>query len=107
MIQDIPDRDAFDLVWLPAVFLPEPVLSLGIDRVHTALKAGGWVVTMAMSNPGDDLPSALGRLRNVMWGGDRLTGEELQDKLRRAHLTEMQVLPLASGTTKLIAARKA
>jgi predicted ATPase len=41
-IEDLADREAFDLVWLPQVFLPREVLERGLRRALAALRPGGW-----------------------------------------------------------------
>jgi hypothetical protein len=105
-IEELEDHDVFDFAWLPAVFLPEPVLSAGIERVRLALQPGAWAMTMVMSMPGTSLPAALGRPRNVMWGGDRIPEKEMQDKLRASGFVEVQALVLPSGYTKILAGRK-
>jgi SAM-dependent methyltransferase len=107
LVQDMPDVDAFDLAWLPGVFLPDPVLDVAIERVHASLRPGGWILTPTLSTPGDDLRSALGRMRNVMWGGDRVTSESMQDRLAARGFAGAYVLPMPSVGAKLIAARKA
>jgi SAM-dependent methyltransferase len=105
-VEQLEDRDVFDLAWLPAVFMPEPTLSAGIERVRNALRPGAWAMTMVMAAPGASLPAALGRLRNVMWGGDRMTEKEMQDKLRTSGFVGVQAHVLPSGNTKILAARK-
>jgi precorrin-6B methylase 2 len=105
-VEDMTDRDAFDVAWLPTVFLPEPALSRGIERVSDGLRPGGWVITVAMSTRGDELAATLGRLRNVMWGGDPLTADDLADKLRDHGFVEVQALALPGLAPRMVAGRK-
>src|ERR1044072_188155 len=52
------DEQVFDLAWLPAPFMPPQVLWRTVERVHQALKPGGWLL-FATAKPGTDLRSAI------------------------------------------------
>ncbi len=106
-IEDLTDSEAFDLVWLPQVFLPHEVLERGLRRVWAALRPGGWILLIAFSNPGMDLDAALGRLMNVLWGGDPLYPEQVAELLAAANFASTQVFPLMPGMTpKLIVGQR-
>ena len=83
-IEDLADREAFDLIWLPQIFLPREVLERGLRRAWAALRPGGWILLIAYSTPGMDLDAALGRLMNVLWGGDPLYPEQVAELLAAA-----------------------
>src|SRR6266852_5610892 len=106
-IEDLEDREAFDLVWLPQVFLPREVLEHGLRRAWAALRPGGWILLIAYSTPGMDLDAALGRLLNVLWGGDPLYPEQVAELLAAADFVNTQVFPVMPGMTpKLIVGQR-
>ncbi|WP_394619293.1 hypothetical protein JNUCC0626_09410 [Lentzea sp. JNUCC 0626] len=43
-VADVTEQATYDLVWLPAPFLPEPTLTQALPRLIDALKPGAWIV---------------------------------------------------------------
>jgi len=106
-IEDLADREAFDLVWLPQVFLPREVLERGLRRAWTALRPGGWILLIAFSTPGMDLDAALFRLANVGLGGDPLYPEQVAELLAAADFARTLVVPgLPGSIPKLIVGQR-
>src|SRR6266851_17782 len=106
-IEDLADREVFDLVWLPQVFLPREVLERGLRRAWAALRPGGWILLIAYSTPGMDLDAAVCRLLNVLWGGDPLYLEQVAELLAAADFANTQVFPIMPGMTpKLIVGQR-
>ena len=77
-VEELTERDAFDLAWLPQVFLPREVFGSGLRAVREALRPGGWAILLAIGAPGSDLRAALGRLINVLWGEEARSSEEVE-----------------------------
>jgi SAM-dependent methyltransferase len=107
LVQEMTDRDAFDLAWLPAAFFPDAVLTKAIACVRAGLRPGGWLVAFTLSSAGSDPRAALSRMLNVIWGGEPLTAELLQDRLAEGGLIQASILPVPALGTKLVVARKA
>ena len=106
-IEDLTESEKFDLVWLPQMFLRREVLERGLRTTWTALRAGGWIVLLAVSAPGMNLDAAFWRLRNVLWGGDPLYPEQVAELLAEAAFARVQVLPTAPGfVPKLIVGQR-
>lgn len=106
-IEDLADRGAFDLIWLPQMFLPREVLQRGVRAAWAALRPGGWILLLAVSVPGMMLDAALWRLRNVLWGGDPTTPEHVAGLLTTADFTHVQAFPTAPRSIpRLIAGRR-
>ena len=106
-IEDLADREAFDLVWLPQIFLPREVLERGLRSAWAALRPGGWILLLAYSTPGMDLDAAVCRLLNVLWGGDPLYPEQVAELLVAADFVNTQVFPVMPGMTpKLIVGQR-
>ena len=98
-IEDLADREVFDLVWLPQVFLPREVLERGLRRAWAALRPGGWILLIAYTTPGMDLDASVFRLMNVLWGGDPLYPEQVAELLVAADFVNTQVFPVMPGMT--------
>jgi len=105
-IEDLRDEDAFDLIWIPSVFIPEHAIAQSLGRVRTALRPHGWLL-FAVARPGDDpLTAAIVRFRTASFGGT-LFGPEGAAKLLEADgFRDVRVLPSPPGSTiALVAAR--
>jgi 2-hydroxy-4-(methylsulfanyl)butanoate S-methyltransferase len=106
-IEDLADREAFDLVWLPQVFLPREVLESGLRRAWAALRPGGWILLIAFSTPGMDLDAALLRLANIAYGGDPLYPEQVAELLADADFARTQIVQSPAGSNpKLIVGQR-
>ena len=105
--EEIRDASAFDLAWVPSVFISAVSLEAIVRCVNRALRPGGWVI-FAMINPGKDpLAGALARLRTMLWGGTLLGAEEAQGMLEKAGYRDVQRLPTPpSVPVVLIAGRR-
>ncbi len=98
LVQDLVDEAAFDLVWLPQVFLPPAVFAVGLERSRVALRPGGWLLLVTLSLPGHELGPAVARLNNVLIGGSPLLPEQAADQARAAGFAEVQIFPGPPGT---------
>lgn len=93
LIQDLPDEAAFDLIWLPQVFLPYDAFIQGLARSRDAIRPGGWLLLVTMSLPGPGLGPAVARLNNVLIGGAPLLPEQVADAARAAGFVDAQIFP--------------
>ena len=89
-VEELGDEGAFDFAWLPQMFLPTPVLERALAAVRRALKPGGWLLTAAVSIPGDTVQAAAARLRNTLWGGGRREAAELRALVEAAGFAEVR-----------------
>jgi predicted O-methyltransferase YrrM len=104
-VEALTDVEAFDLAYVPQVFLPEDAFLQGLAKVWRALRRGGWVSLPVISAPGDDLRPALARLRNTLWGGQARPPEQVAEAVTRAGFTDVHVR-FAGGTMHAVAARR-
>ncbi len=105
-VEDLGDADAFDLVWLPQMFLDAPTLERALARCRAALRPGGWLLTAWICDeraPG--LRAALGRLRDVAFGGEARGPERLEAVLSSVGFAELRRMPFADGSLGMIGAR--
>lgn len=106
-VEELDAIDAFDLAWIPSAFLPERVIATACERVHAALRPGGWLL-FAMANPGSDpVNAAIVRLRTVFWGGCVLEADAIEQRLRQIGFADVEPLPSPPGSlVAMIAARR-
>jgi SAM-dependent methyltransferase len=96
-IEEMSKREAFDLAWLPQVFLPQEAFDLGLRVVREALRPGGWAILLAIGSPGPDPRAALGRLINVLWGEEARSSEEVEQAAIAAGFDPVRSLPGPPG----------
>jgi SAM-dependent methyltransferase len=101
--EELPDESAFDLAWLPAPFMPRHALGRVVERVHRALKPGGWLL-FAAAKPGEDLRGAALGFRMAQFGGGPTTQQEIEKLLAERGFTEVKVLPGPPRDFKMIVA---
>jgi hypothetical protein len=92
-IEDLSDRDEFDLAWMPAPFLPPSVLEAGVAAVLRGLRPEGWLVLGMYSAPPDPLAEALAELRTVRGGGTLLSDDEAVALLQQGGLANVRAVP--------------
>lgn len=91
------DEAAFDLAWVPSVFIPGRVLPQVIERVCRALRPGGWVLVPRLAARDEPLAIALARLRTALFGGWTGSVGETEELLERAGLRSVRHLPPRPG----------
>ena len=97
-VEQLADKDSYDLAWIPSVFLPESSIAPACERVFRALKPGGWLL-FAMAAPGKDpVAAALVRMRTTLWGGAALAPEQVQHLLVTCGFNNVRALPSPPGS---------
>ena len=105
--QEMVDRNAFDLAWLPSLFVPyQPVPDI-VARVFMALKPGGWLLVPVLRPTNDLLATALSRLRVAMFGGWAWPSVELETLLCANGYRQVRTMASSpQALTALVVARK-
>jgi SAM-dependent methyltransferase len=106
-VDELGDRDAFDLAWLPQSFVSGEGFARGLRAVYRALRPGGWLLLASLARDGSDLGAAVSRLIDTLWGGDARTAEQVAARTSEAGFTSVRILPTPPGEpiTGLIAQR--
>jgi precorrin-6B methylase 2 len=106
--EELSDQGAFDLAWVATPFIPEATIPALVERVHEALRPGGWMLfAIAKASP-DPLADSLMRLRVRTFGGGQWTSANTESLLRQAGFIEVRTLPTPPGAlAALVAARRA
>jgi SAM-dependent methyltransferase len=103
--EDLDDVDAFDLAWVPGVFVPAAAADALARRVHRALRPGGWLLFPSLRTGGGALRDAQARLRAAMFGGAAVAPGEREAMLRDAGFRDVRALPSASASTMIVGRR--
>lgn len=92
-VQELDDRDGFDLAWLPSFFIPEPVLDEAVARIYAAMRPGSTLVVGILSGAGEEsLASAVDGLFTVRSGGSVIGPADALALLRRAGFDDTREL---------------
>lgn len=68
-VTEIIDEEAYSIVFIPIVFMPEPVVRKALPKIFQATVPGGWVFVASFSVPSDPLEKALTDLKTTLFGG--------------------------------------
>ena len=105
-VSTLDERAVYNLVWLPAPFLPEPALRTGVERAAPALVNGGWLMVGHGKYGGGAVEDAVGRFKTVAYGGTALDDDQAQQLLRDTAFTEVMTLPTPLGAPALTVGRR-
>ncbi|MGI8613500.1 MAG: SAM-dependent methyltransferase [Nocardioidaceae bacterium] len=107
--QDVGTLDeeaAYDLVWLPAPFVPGAALRAGLPRVASALLPGGWVLLGHGKFTGEHLDDTLTRFKTLAFGGTALDDHQAQQVLKDSAFEAVSTMPTPPGTPGITVGRK-
>jgi len=105
-VADFTDDTGFDLAWLPAPFIPQPVMTGGLLRVVAALRPGGWLMMGHGKFGGTPVQDALTRLKTLAYGGTPLDDAAACELLHHAGLTSVRSAPTPRGVPAITVGRK-
>jgi SAM-dependent methyltransferase len=106
-IEELRDEEAFDLAWLPTVFIPSDIVPQAIQRVRTSLRPGGWAIVPTIGEVGTDLHRGVWALQNQLWGGPALSTAELESLAYAAGFSSVRTIPPpGSWAPSLVVARR-
>jgi SAM-dependent methyltransferase len=106
--EEIADRNAFDLAWLPSLFVPRRQAVLdALARVLTAMRPGAWLLVPILQPSDDPLAASPMRLRVAMFGGWAWSAGELEALLRDKGYAQVRTMASSpQAITALIVGRK-
>jgi SAM-dependent methyltransferase len=104
--QDIDDEAAFDLAWIPTLFIPEPVVAKITERVLRALAPGGWLIVATVKEAPDPLLRAIGRFHVASFGGWVTSPQAIERVLRDKGYAEVRTMDDISPIGSFIAGRR-
>ena len=105
--EDLPDDDAYDLVWFPALFIHGDQIASALQHAHRSLRPDGWVISGAINKKGEPLEDGLADLRTIYLRGEPLSPSELEALLKESGFDPVQVIPSPPWSASvLIAGRR-
>jgi len=104
-VEDLTDEQAFDLAFLPQMFLSDAVIQDAVERIFRALRPGGWLLVAVLSPEGDGVTSAINRLKNLLWGGSMRGVNDLKPRLSDAGFDPVIRAP-GGHSMRMICARR-
>jgi SAM-dependent methyltransferase len=104
-VAEIDDESAFDLIWMPSMFLPLKVIELALPRVVRALSSGGMLILGTYAPALGPFGRFASRLLTVRSGGHPWDQSEMKDRLVPLGLVDIEPVVLTS-TTHGVLARK-
>ncbi|MGR7026177.1 SAM-dependent methyltransferase [Geodermatophilus sp. URMC 62] len=100
------EPDTYDLIWLPAPFLPEPTLLAALPAATRALRPGGWLMLGHGKYGHDPVENALNRFKTVAYGGTALDATRAQQLLAEVGLTAVSTAPTPLGSPGITVGRR-
>jgi predicted O-methyltransferase YrrM len=92
-VADLPDRDRFDLTWVPSFYVSRDVLPVAFERILAATRPGGHIAVGRFDEPPAELPAATQRLKTLRDGGTLPSVDETVAWLTNAGWTDVRALP--------------
>lgn len=93
-VEELSDRDRFDLAFVPQPFLAESSFAAGLARIERALRPGGWLMVLSLDvEAPEPLIAAARRFRAGVWGGRAAPSGQLTEKLLAAGFEEVRPDP--------------
>jgi SAM-dependent methyltransferase len=75
-VTELPDEQAFDLAWVPQMFIERDQLAAGLQRVRVALRPGAWIVlALAGDGQASQIDAYHALIATTMGGGPMGTPE--------------------------------
>ncbi|WP_036410483.1 class I SAM-dependent methyltransferase [Micromonospora parva] len=105
-VAEVTEPGGYDLVWLPAPFLPEQTLTVALPRLVQALRPGGWLVAGTNPPAGDPLRAAVDRWNAVRNGGNAFDADRMAQVLAATGLADVRRFPTVPGGPVLVAAHR-
>lgn len=105
-VAELDEEEAFDLVWMPSMFLPLSVIERALPRVVRALAPGGSLILGTYAPPPGPFGRFTSKLLTVRSGGYPWDQEEMTAHLRRLDLVDIEPVMLTSTTYGVLARKR-
>lgn len=100
--EELADDAEHDFAWVPTFFIPGALLEQVAERVHVALRPGGWAVLGLYVRPDDPLAAALADLRTVRQGGAQQTSQEVAALMSGTGFADVEIRPDPEATSPVV-----
>ncbi len=103
-IQQLTDKNTYDVIWIPQVFLSNDVLHEALPIIWQALKPHGKIFAGALPLEKNDVSYKLRKLLNALFGAARTT-EQVASLFEQAHFKDVKIFPEMAGYSLLTAVK--
>jgi len=105
--EDLDDDGLHSAAWVAQMFVPDEVIEKLWKATLRALELGGFLITGAVAQEGDDFFAAVSRWRNAAWGGGVRTAATVVAQLEAAGFVDIAIIevPPGTGMTPIVARR--
>jgi hypothetical protein len=93
-VAEIEDQSEFDMIWLPQLFIPKPVLVAALPRLRAAARPGAMLVLGFAENADDGVLGKAVDIINLMAGGGTLAEGDATALLYDANFADVRRLAL-------------
>jgi precorrin-6B methylase 2 len=100
-VAELADEAAFDLVWLPQMFIPKETLQTAPPRLYRATRPGGALVMALAAHDLEGPAARAADVANLMTGGGTADPGRLTAQLTEAGFTGVQPAPPPFATVLL------
>lgn len=97
--EDLSETNAFDLAWIPSLFIPQRSIARIVERVARSLRPGGWLLFAAINPGSEPLATAINSFRATLWGGSVLDTDAVRVLLTNVGLADVRLLPSSPAAT--------
>jgi precorrin-6B methylase 2 len=105
--EDLTDQRAFDLAWIPAVFMPRHAIKPACERILEGLRPGSWILFNAVQPGVDEATDAMWWLRLAMFGDSALVAADAEALLREVGFADVKTLGSPAGSfMRIVAGRR-
>ena len=101
-VADLREPAAYDLIWLPAPFLPESSLNAALPHIVAAIAPGGWLVAGTNPAPASPLAAAVAQWNAARNGGNALDADTVAARLGELGLGHVGQRPTVPGGPVLV-----
>jgi precorrin-6B methylase 2 len=91
---------AYNLIWLPTMFMKRSVVETALDRIAAASLKDAYIVAARYTVPADPEAATFVTLRTLRSGGELISQSEMEDMIRHREFVDIEsvVSPLATFT---------
>lgn len=105
-VAELTDRDAYDVAWLPAVFIAPATVQAALPRLRDAVKPGGVMIFGLPGYHGATRSDAITAWRVVSDGGTPWSAADMAQAATTAGFTDVQEVPALPGSATFLVARR-
>lgn len=89
-VRALAETDAYNVIWMPTLFMDRETAEAALDRFKTALAPGGYLVLGYYTLPVSPADAAFAKLRVARSGGYLWNGGDLEEQVRGRGFVDVQ-----------------